>query len=64
MKEVYVVCFKVYRKDKIVTDSVFLNREDAEDYVNQWNEWEESEDGQHDLWFWTNVEYHETRVEI
>jgi hypothetical protein len=64
MKEVYVVCFKVYRKDKIVTDSVFKNREDAEDYVNKWNEWEESERGQNDLWFINPVEYHETRVEV
>lgn len=64
MKEVYVVSFKKHGTDHVVNDCVFKNVEDAQDYVDQWNEWEWSEDGQKDLWFWTNMEYHETRVEI
>lgn len=64
MKEVYVVSFKKFGKDQVVNDCVFKNVEDAQDYVDQWNEWEWSKDGQKDLWFYTNVEFYETRVEI
>lgn len=64
MKVVYVVCFNNSREDKIIADSVFKNREDAQDYVDKWNEWEESKDGQRDLWFFVEVEYYETRVEV
>lgn len=64
MKVVYVVCFNNSREDKIIADSVFKNREDAQDYVDKWNEWEESKDGQRDLWFFIEVEYYETRVEV
>lgn len=64
MKEVFVVSFKKHGKDYYVNDCVFMNREDAQDYVDQMNEWEESEEGQGDLWFYTNVEFYETRVEI
>lgn len=64
MKVIYVVCFRRRDNGRIVVDSVFKNREDAQDYVDQWNEWEKSEDGNDDLWFLNDVEYHETRVEI
>ena len=64
MKEVFVVSFKKHGKDHVVNDCVFTNREDAQDYVDQWNKWEESEEGQGDMWFWINVELHETRVEL
>lgn len=64
MKEVYVVSFKKNGTDHVVNDCVFKNVEDAQDYVNQWNEWECSENGQDDWWFYTKVEFNETRVEI
>lgn len=64
MKEVYVVSFRKHGTDHVITDCVFKNVEDAQDYVDQWNEWEWSEDGQEDLWFYTNVAFYETRVEI
>lgn len=64
MEEVFVVSFKKHGTDLVVSDCVFKNLEDAQDYVNQWNEWEDSEEGQGDLWFYTNVNFYETRVEL
>lgn len=64
MKKVYVVSFKKHGTDHSVTDCVFMNLEDAADYVNQWNEWERSEDGNGDLWYWIDVDFYETRVEL
>ena len=64
MKEVFVVSFIKNKTGNVVNDSAFKNLEDAQDYVDQWNEWEVSEYGQGDLWFYTNVEFYETRVEL
>lgn len=64
MKEVFVVSFKKHGSDYVVNDCVFKNLEDAQDYVNQWNEWEDSEEGQGDLWFYSKVDFYETRVEL
>lgn len=64
MKKIYVVSFKKHGTDQVVNDCVFKNLEDAQDYVDQWNKWENSEYGQGDLWYYTYVEFYETRVEI
>ena len=64
MKEVYVVSFRKHGTDCFINACVFKNVEDAQDFVDQWNEWERSEDGQEDLWFYTNMKFYETRVEF